>query len=459
MLLGYLVGFYYYPPHGGFWGAYIAFSIFTVWSVINYLTGDSTILLLNGAKKISHDTHPQLFNIVEEMKIAANLSVMPNVYVIPSRATNAFATGIRSKNNAVAVTAGLLWRLDRDELQGVIAHEMSHILNRDTLFVSFAGVMLGSIILLSEAFLRETFWSLDDSSRRYDSRNYSGGGWPVIIMIHVFAALSPIIARLFYFALSRKREYLADASAVRLTRYPEGLASALEKISKRSALDPSLSNKITTPMLIASPEIKSGWKFSSLTNTHPPIAERINILRAMIEGVDYPCYQQAFSRVGNSKETIFPESQLIQYQNIPIRQANEDKDRKENKKKEFRKIGDLIRVVNKYAFLTCYCGLKFKIPPNFKKQKILCPKCMCEVKIPFAELAGIDDIRTAVGFAEKKKTSKQNKKQLLTYKRKTEGWESFSCACGRLLQISPAFIASHIICQKCGRKTVIEKVV
>jgi heat shock protein HtpX len=231
IVLGYFIGAVWFPPEGGMFGILIALCIWVILSLISYSSGDSILLLTSRAREISHDVHPQLFNIVEEMRIASSLPAMPKIYIIDEPAPNAFATGRSPQRSAIAVTAGLLSRLNRDELQGVIAHEMAHIMNRDVLYVTFAGVMLGSIVMLSELFLR-SLWYSSTSSRRYRVSSSKGGGQVqavIFIVAIVLAILAPIIARLFYFALSRRREYLADASAVRLTRFPQGLASALER--------------------------------------------------------------------------------------------------------------------------------------------------------------------------------------------------------------------------------------
>ncbi len=166
---GYILGEAYLPQGGGFTGLFLALMIWAFWSLIGYFKGDSMLLALSRAKEVSHNIHPQLFNVVEEMKIAANLPVLPKIYIIAEDAPNAFATGRKPEKSAIAVTAGLLNRLNRTELQGVIAHEMSHILNRDILYMTYAGIMLGSIVLISEVFLR-SLWFSGGSSRRFSSR-------------------------------------------------------------------------------------------------------------------------------------------------------------------------------------------------------------------------------------------------------------------------------------------------
>jgi len=248
MALGYVAGSAFFPD-GGIAGLFIALMIWTILSLVSYFRGSSILLAVSKAQEVTHDVHPRLFNVVEEMKIAANLPAMPKVYIIPDPAPNAFATGMKPEKSAVAITAGLLSKLNRDELQGVVAHEMAHILNRDVLFVTFDGILLGSIVLISQVFLRGMFYS-SLSGRRYSGSSRDGGGQAQLVMMVVaivLAILVPIMARLLYFAISRKREYLADASAARLTRYPEGLASALEKIAS-SDLDLASANKVTAPM-------------------------------------------------------------------------------------------------------------------------------------------------------------------------------------------------------------------
>src|SRR3989338_6394809 len=294
VLLGFFVGAAVDPRDGPFLGLSFAMVLWIVMLLVSYFTGDKIVLKISGAKEVDHSAHPRLFNIVEEMKIAANLPVMPKVYIIPEEAPNAFATGRNPQRAAIAVTAGLLSRLNRDELQGVIAHEMAHVLNRDILFMTVAGISLGSIVLLSNIFLRGMFYG--GSSSRYRSRGGKGAGQAQLILFVVaivFAILSPIVAQLLYFAISRKREYLADATGVRLTRYPEGLASALEKISQTN-LDLPQANKVTAALYIVNPLKKKGMKLSDLTATHPPISERVKILRSLTHGGNFTAYQEAF---------------------------------------------------------------------------------------------------------------------------------------------------------------------
>jgi heat shock protein HtpX len=310
------------------------------------------------------------------MKIASGLPVIPKIYIINEEAPNAFATGIKPEKSAIAVTSGLLTRLNRDELQGVIAHEMSHIANRDVLLMTFAGVMLGSIVIISEVFLRGMWLG---GGKRYSSKSSkSSGQAQLIIMIVaiVFAILAPIVARLLYFAISRKREYLADASAVRFTRYPEGLASALEKISS-SDLDLPGANKVTAPMYIINPLKKKGMKLSDLTSTHPPVSERIKILRNLGGGVDYKSYQSSYTKIHGGSGQIIPAAAITgDVQNLTVRQHSESEDSFDYKANK-RTVGDIVMQLNGYSILNCNCGMKIKLPPGFgsNKPQITCPRC------------------------------------------------------------------------------------
>ena len=376
LLLGFFIGSTFSQDGGGLFGVSVAIIIWTILSVISLTAGSSLILSMSKAQEVTPAIHQQLFNVVEEMKIASNLPAMPKVYIINSEAMNAFATGRKPEKSAVAVTAGLLSKLNRDELQGVIAHEVSHILNRDTRFMTYAAVMLGSIVFISQIFLRGMFYS--GSGRRYSSKSKGGGQAQLIFLVVaiLFAILAPIMARLFYFALSRKREYLADASAARLTRYPEGLASALEKISECTEELPT-ANKVTAALYIANPLKKKGMKLSNLTSTHPPISERINILRGMMHGhgVNYQEYQKAFSSVKKSSSVIIPASGLSDNNTIPLRAPLDISEHSAIEEK--RQLGNIMMAVNNYSSLTCVCGMKIKIPPGFgtNKPEIICPKC------------------------------------------------------------------------------------
>ena len=392
LFLGFIIGMALNPKQGGFFGIIIATVVWLVLTLISFSSGDQILLAASKAVPITHDVHPQLFNIVEEMKIAAGLPAMPKVYIINDPAPNAFATGRSPQSASVAVTAGLLGRLNRDELQGVVAHEISHILHRDILFVTLAGIMLGSIVLLSQVFLRGMYYSSAGSRRRYSSGGRGGGQAAAIMLIIaiIAAILAPIMAQLLYFALSRRREYLADAGGARLTRYPEGLASALEKIANDPSPQLASVNKVTAPMFIVNPFKKRGqMKLSDLTSTHPPISERIRILRSMAHGASFKDYSDAYANI-TKKKTVVPAMALTKYHGlpardttarmavVPLRQASAEVKKKERLEKQIHQVGDIMRKVNGFLFLTCACGLQFKIPPNYKPNKVICPRCKRE---------------------------------------------------------------------------------
>lgn len=371
LFLGYFIGLAVKPNDGGIAGLMIALAIWGILSIISFFQGNKIILAISNAKEITPDIHPRLFNVVEEMKIAAGLPAMPKIYIINEEAPNAFATGYHPGNAAIAVTSGLLARLNRDELQGVVAHETAHIFNRDVQFMTVAGIMLGSIVLISQIFLRSMFYS----GGRYRSDSKGGQGQLILLAIAIiFAILAPIAAQLLYFAISRKREYLADATAVRFTRYPEGLASALEKISQNTA-ELTSANKVTAGMYIINPLKKKGMSMSDLSSTHPPISERIRILRSIAGGAGYLEYQSAFNTVTGRKQQIIPSSGIKEASHIDLREVKPESKTQATAKENRRVLGDLMMTVSNFIFLTCTCRLKIKIPPDFSRTEIQCPRC------------------------------------------------------------------------------------
>ena len=248
------------------------------WSIIGYYSGDKMVLAVSGAHQVTHENEPQLFNVVEEMTIAAGLPNAPAVYVIEEPAPNAFATGRDPRHSSVAVTRGLMQMLDREELQGVVAHELSHIRNYDIRFATLVGILVGMIALVADFFLRFTFWG--GGRRRGGDSNDQAGAILMVIAI-VLAILAPLAAYSVQFAISRRREYLADASGVELTRNPLGLARALNDI----AGDPRplrAANRATAHLYIANPlKNKKTKEVSGVFDTHPPIQKRIGILLEM----------------------------------------------------------------------------------------------------------------------------------------------------------------------------------
>lgn len=266
-------------PEAGIAFAILAIPIFFVMFMVSWLGGRRLVLSMSDARRIEHADNPQLFNVVEEMAIAAGLP-MPDVYLIEDSAPNAFATGRDPAHSAVAVTAGLLEKLNRDELQGVIAHEMSHIRNYDIRFALLMAVMVGTIALISDAFLRGFFRG---SGRRSSRKEGGGGGHFIFLFIAIlFAILAPLIGKLIQLAVSRQREFLADSSAAELTRYPEGLASALLKISRDEEVLEG-ANRATQHMYIVNPIKPFEDRAKALFSTHPPIEERVARLRSIAQ--------------------------------------------------------------------------------------------------------------------------------------------------------------------------------
>lgn len=255
---------------------FIAVAIAVVQAGTSYWFSDKIALSMSGAKPVTREQFFDLWTVTENLAITAGLP-MPRLYVINDPAPNAFATGRNAKHAAIAVTTGLLEKLERNELEGVIAHEMSHIGNRDILVMSVVVVLVGIITLLADFFLRMSLWG----GGRQSNDNRGSGNAIVMIIGIALLVLSPIIAMLIQFAISRKREFLADASGSLLTRYPEGLASALVKISQHSG-EMKKANHAMAHMYIANPfgtKSKTGLSLNKLFMTHPPVEERIARLR------------------------------------------------------------------------------------------------------------------------------------------------------------------------------------
>jgi len=248
-------------------------------AMASYFSGDQLILKASGARPVDAQAAPQLMNVVQELAIAASVP-MPKVYIIDDSAPNAFATGRDPSHASVAITTGLLEKLDREELQGVIGHELSHVRNFDIRFSLLVGVMVGSVALLADLFLRMTFWG-GVAGRRSSSSDRGGGVQAIIFIVAiVLAILAPIAARLVQLAVSRQREYLADASSVELTRNPHGLERALAVIATdKEVLE--VANRATQHLYFTNPIKKFEERRSGLFSTHPPIVDRINRLRSL----------------------------------------------------------------------------------------------------------------------------------------------------------------------------------
>ena len=278
--LGFAIG---YATVGGTSGGIGLLGVFGIvaiaWSIIGYYTGDKIVLTASGAHRVTHDEAPQLYNVVEEMTIAAGLPQVPAVYILDEASPNALATGRDPQHASIAVTRGLLERLDREELQGVVAHEMSHIRNYDIRFETLVGILVGMIALIADFFLRWSFWGGMGGRRRGGSSGGDQAGAILAIVAIVLAILAPLAAYAVQFAVSRRREYLADASAVELTRNPLGLARALARI----AADPAPlrhANRATAHLYIANP-LKKTKAVTGVFDTHPPIQQRIAVLLEM----------------------------------------------------------------------------------------------------------------------------------------------------------------------------------
>src|SRR5579862_8953752 len=232
VVLGVLIGNAIAPRTGVLFGAGVSLFFWLILWLVAVVQGDQIMLLVAGAQKIEKSDAPQLFNVVEEMVIASGLGKMPDIYLIADDRPNAFAAGRKAETRVVCVTSGLLRLMSRDELQGVVAHEIGHHRNGDPALMILMGVMLGAIVLLADVFLRSNLMFGGGRRRSRDDKDDSGGLQILLVVLALaLAILAPILAQVMYFACSRRREYLADASAARFTRYPEGLASALEKIA------------------------------------------------------------------------------------------------------------------------------------------------------------------------------------------------------------------------------------
>ena len=270
VLLGWLFSYIFKSR----WILIIAVMIATTQAFLSYWYSDKIILKTMRAKEISKKDAPELYRIVENLSITAGLP-MPKVYIIEERQPNAFATGRDPHHSAIVVTRGLLDLLEDEELEGVIAHEMAHIGNRDILLQTVLVILVGAIALLSDFFLRMSFWGF---RREEDSR----GNILLFLMAILAAVLAPLVATIIQLAISRKREFLADATGALLTRYPEGLARALEKISKVKV--PLKGANISNAHLFIENPLRGSKKYSffeRLFMTHPPVEERIKALREM----------------------------------------------------------------------------------------------------------------------------------------------------------------------------------
>jgi heat shock protein HtpX len=460
--LGGAIGASVEPRFGSLIGVVIALVVWASLWVTALAGGDRILLSTVGAREIQKEDAPRLWNVVEEMCIASGLSTMPKVYIIDNDAPNAFAAGRKPEKACVAVTSGLLRRLNRDELQGVIAHEIGHIRNLDIRFMMIAAVMVGSVTLLADFFFRGMFYGRVRTGRR--SGGGGGGGQAQLILILLAVAvaiLAPLFARALYYACSRQREYLADASAARYTRYPLGLASALEKIAAGTGGLKKV-NRVMPPMFIINPNqpmAASGWG-----STHPPTEKRIQILRSM-GGAGYSAYQAAWQAAEGEKGTLIGERSMAEGPDVAVREASPEAADKEDLIEASREVLDLLDRGAGFLLIPCVCGVRMKLPPEYTSDTITCARCGREHKVPHAEENEAGDgpgAGTGAGAEERAggssaEGSGPKPPPLMTrYRRKAQGWESFKCGCGQTLQLSPGFAAPSIECPQCGRKIEIE---
>jgi heat shock protein HtpX len=276
--VGYLLGLIY---AAGPVGLVIALILAAVMSVGSYRYGDRVVLASARAREVTPQQEPRLHNIVEGLAIAAGIP-KPRVHVVPEQAPNAFATGRDPEHSSVAVTQGLLDTMNRVELEGVIGHELSHVVDRDILVGTVVATLAGAVILLSEFFMRTWWWG---GLRGRDDRNGGGGATAILFAVgFVLLILAPIFAQIIRFSVSRQREYLADAQGAMLTRYPPGLVSALRKIAAASAIPMRSANNATAHLWLNQPSRVQGDKMGGLEklfSTHPPIEDRIRRLEEM----------------------------------------------------------------------------------------------------------------------------------------------------------------------------------
>jgi len=277
ILLAALLGSVFGLIYGNIYFGIFMTSIFAlVYSLIVFNSGDKMILAMSGAKLVKKSDYPHLFHTIEGLAIAAGIPV-PKAYVIDDTALNAFATGKNPETASITVTSGLINKLKRDELEGVIAHEMSHIKNYDIRFMMLTAVLIGVVTLLSDFLLRSFLWG----GMRRNSRDNNNMTLILILLGFVLAILTPLIGQMVKLAISRKREFMADASGAELTRYPQGLANALKKISHDPDPLVDKANKATAHLFISTPFRKKRSIMTRLFSTHPPIQERIKRLEEM----------------------------------------------------------------------------------------------------------------------------------------------------------------------------------
>ncbi|MCS6771944.1 MAG: M48 family metallopeptidase [Kiritimatiellae bacterium] len=364
-VLGWTFGVLVHPSTGPT-GVVLALGVWLLLLAVSFVGGEAMLMAQAGGREIQKKDAPQLFNVVEEMTIASGLGTPPKIYLIDTPIPNAFAVGRNERRAAVGFTTGLLAKLNRDELQGVAAHEIAHIKNRDTLFMTIAGTTVGAIILLCDMFARGLRFTA--TGRRRSSRD---GGVAVIVLLAVILSIvAPLLAQLLYFATSRRREYLADACAAQYTRYPEGLASALEKIAGGQRADAEVS-RVLAPMYIVSP-FRARGHANSLFSTHPPTEDRIHVLRSMGQSASLRAYEEAYKRL-HGGTGVMGSFALASVADAPVREPTAGE--AANAAEGWRSVRNILRSAEGGTPLDCDCGLRLWIPPAWTGAPIRCPRC------------------------------------------------------------------------------------
>ncbi|MFQ5429691.1 MAG: M48 family metallopeptidase, partial [Phycisphaerae bacterium] len=420
---------------GGLIGIAVAAGLWLILTTTALFGGDAVLLRTAGAIEIQKRDVPRLWNVVEEMTIAAGLPRPPRVFLIDDPTPNAFAVGRTPQKAAVAVTTGLLKRMNRDELQGVVAHEVGHIHNYDIRFMTLASVMVGSIVLISEVFLRSLWFG--GGRRRSSSK---GGGQAQLILFLlaiVLAIVAPILARLLFFACSRRREYLADACAARFTRYPPGLASALSKIGRVSRKAKHVSKGLA-PLYIVNP--LQAVSVSGLFATHPPLDKRIAILNSM-GAAGFVDYEAAYRKVFGESRACLDRAFLQTETSVRARKASPQPEPKQDAIERAREAVAVLDQAAAFLLIPCACGMRIKIPSNLTLAHFNCPSCGRE------HVPSEADPSSEPGA----KRTPEPPAAARVYRRKSDGWESFKCKCGGTIQLSPTFSARRVSCRKCGR--------
>lgn len=354
-------------PALGLHGLAAAAAIWLLLLAISFAGGEAMLMAQAGGREIQKKDAPQLFNLVEEMQIASGLAATPKIYVIDTPTPNAFAVGRNERRAALGFTTGLMARLNRDELQGVVAHEIAHIKNRDTLFMTLAGTTMGAIIMIADLFARGLRFGAGTARRRSSGKG-DGGAALMLLIALVVAIVAPLLAQLLYFACSRRREYLADACAALYTRYPEGLASALEKIAGGQKPGAEV-NRVLAPMYIVSP-LAAHARGSSLMSTHPPTEDRIRVLRAMGGTASLRAYEAAYKKLHDGSGVIGAMAPTG-----PELPAREGTGGARPTPSAWRAARGVLHEANEERAVECPCGLRLRIPPDWRGASVRCPRC------------------------------------------------------------------------------------